>query len=129
MEYVCTTCCKDKREDEGLLPATQRYISQRIEFVFNESQRLNKPFIILSGKYGLIDSDLKIPWYDQKLEPENVAGMAPILAKQLGEKGVSKIIFYGKALTTPGWKPYYDALEQSCNQLGISITYQQVDLE
>ncbi|NET55020.1 MAG: hypothetical protein F6K47_02080 [Symploca sp. SIO2E6] len=67
MEYICTTCSKDKRTDEVLLPASQRYISRRIKFVVNESIRLNKPLIILSGKYGLIDSELKIPWYDQKL--------------------------------------------------------------
>ncbi len=129
MEYLCTTCCKAKREDDKLLPATQRYISERIEFVSDDSKRLKKPFIILSGKYGLIDSDLKIPWYDQKLEPENVADMVPILINQLAEKGVSKIIFYGKSPTTPGWKPYYDTLEQACDQLGIPIAYQIVDLE
>lgn len=129
MEYLCTTCCKDKRDNDELLPATQRYISERIEFVFKESRRLNKPFIILSAEYGLIDSDSKIPWYDKKLEPETVAGMIPILSKQLLEKEVSTIIFYGKPRTTPGWKPYYDALEQSCNQQGVSITYQQVDLD
>ena len=129
MEYLCTTCCKDKREDDGLLPASQRYISERIEFVSMESRKLGKPFIILSGKYGFIDSDHKIPWYDQALEPENVAEMLPMLTEQLLDKGVSKIIFYGKPRTTQGWEPYYDALEQSCNQLGILITYHQVGLD
>ena len=79
-----------------MLPATQRYISERIEFVFSEGRRLDKPFIFLSGKYGFIDSDYKILWYDKALEPENVASMVPILTKQLLEKGGSKIFF---------WKP------------------------
>ncbi|NEP10318.1 MAG: hypothetical protein F6K14_08870 [Symploca sp. SIO2C1] len=127
MEYICTTCSKNKRKDKILLPATQRYISKRIKFVFNESRKLNKPFIILSGRYGLIDSEFKIPWYDQKLIPENVELLIPIVTKQLREKEVSKIMFYGKPRTIPDWKPYYDALEQSCNQLGISITYKQVE--
>ena len=129
MEYICTTCCKDKKEDEGLLPATQRYLSERIEFVCSESRKLNKPFIILSGKYGFIDSDFEIPWYDQKLEPEDVEDFVPHLVEQLCRKEVSEITFYGRPPTTPGWKPYYDALEQSCNQLTIPITYRQVDLE
>ena len=52
MEYICTICCKDKREDNEFLPATQRYISKRIllsfpgwgcynkriEFVFREGE-------------------------------------------------------------------------------------------
>jgi hypothetical protein len=129
MEYVCTTCCKDKREDKELLPATQRYISERIDFVAEESSRLGKPFIIFSGKYGLIDADYEIPWYDKKLEPEDVAGMIPIVKKQLLEKEVSKIRFYGKPRTTKSWEPYYEVLDQSCNQLGIPIDYQVVDLD
>jgi hypothetical protein len=129
MEFVCTTCCKDKKEDEELLPATQRYKSERIEFVAKESRRLGKPFIILSGKYGLIDSEFKIPWYDKALLPEEVTKLVPILKEQLLERDVSKIIFYGKPRTTPGWEPYYDVLNQSCNQLGITIDYQEVDLD
>jgi hypothetical protein len=129
MEYVCTTCCKDKRENRELLPATERYISERIDFVAEESGRLGKPFIIFSGKYGVIDADHKIPWYDKKLEPEDVTGMIPIVKSQLLEKGVWKIRFYGKPRTTPGWEPYYEVLEQSCDQLGIPITYQEVDLD
>jgi hypothetical protein len=129
MEYVCTICCKEKREDNELLPATDRYISERIGFVSRESRRLDKPFLILSGKYGFIDSDFEIPWYDKKLEAEDVAGMVPILTKQLLEKRVSTIIFYGKPRTTPSWKPYYDALEQSCHQANVAIAYQQVDLD
>ena len=129
MEYICTTCCKDKREDENLLPAIQRYISERIDFVAEESRKSGKPFIILSGKYGMIDADHKIPWYDKALVPEDVAGMVPIVKSQLLEKGVWKIRFYGKPRTTPGWEPYYEVLEQACDQLGIPIDYQEVDLD
>ena len=129
MEYVCTSCCKDKRDDRELLPATQRYISERIDFVAKEGRRLAKPFIIFSGKYGLIDSDLKIPWYDKALVSEDVPGMVPIVKEQLIEKDVSRIIFYGRPRTTLGWQPYYDVLDQSCNQLDIPIDYQEVDLD
>ena len=129
MEYICTTCCKDKKKDDGLLPAIQRYISKRITFVFNQSQQLQTPLIILSGKYGLIGSDDKIPWYDQKLTPEDVDALVPVLTQQLQEQAISSIIFYGRPRTTPGWEPYYDALEQACRQFDIPITYQLVNLE
>ena len=129
MEYLCTSCCKKKCTDEGLLPASQRYISERIGQVLNESIRLDKPLLILSGRYGFIDSDHEIPRYDQKLEPGDVARIVPLLVSQLREKGVSKTVFIGRPRTTPGWKPYYDALEQAFNQLGILVTFQQVDIE
>ncbi|MCP5107065.1 MAG: hypothetical protein GY950_27010 [bacterium] len=126
MEYICTTCCKDKREDAGLLPAIQRYLSKRIEFVYEESIRLNRPLIILSGKYGYIDAEEKIPWYDQQLLPGDVDGLIPQLVRQLKEKEAEKIIFYGKPKTTPGWEPYYDALEGSCRRLGIPVEYRPI---
>ena len=75
MEYVCTTCSKAKKRDEKLLPAIQRYVSARIDFVSQESQRLGWPLLIFSGKYGLITADLPIPWYDQALVEEDVPTM------------------------------------------------------
>lgn len=129
MQYICTTCSKNKREDQVLLPANQRYISSRISFVVNESIRLNKPLIILSGKYGLIGAEFEIPWYDQKLLPENVESLVETLIKQLQKKQASKIIFYGRSRTIPDWKPYYDALEQACNQLDILISYVRLECE
>jgi hypothetical protein len=129
MEYVCTTCCKDKKTDEELLPASQRYISERIDFVSQESIKLRKPFLIFSGFYGFIDADFMIPWYDKALENEDVLNMIAIAKEQLLEKKVSKIIFYGKPRSIPGWESYYEVLEKSCNQLGIPITFRETDLD
>lgn len=126
MEYICTTCCKEKRVDENPLPAIDRYLSPRIQFVFAESRRLNKPFIILSGKYGLLEADDKIPWYDKKLMAEEVDQLVPTLVAQLTQKGITKIIFCARPRTTPGWEPYYEAIERACAQLGIPLAYQQV---
>ena len=77
----------------------------------------------------MIDADHKIPWYDKALEPEDVASMIPMVKSQLLEKGVWKIRFYGKPRTTKSWEPYYEVLEQSCDQLGIQITYIEIDLD
>lgn len=128
METICTICSREKDRAEGLLPAAQRYVSERIMFASQESRRLGKPLLIFSGKYGLLDADARIPWYDQRLEPEGVAGMVPMLVGQLRDKGVTTIIFYSKPPTAPGWKPYYDALEQACQQTGVLIIYRPVDL-
>jgi hypothetical protein len=129
MEVICTTCCKDKSEAEGLLPAVQRYLSERIDFVSKEAKKLGKPLIILSGKYGFIAADHEIPWYDQALEAGRVAGMLPMLVEQLEGMQVSRIVFYAQPRTAPGLEPYYHALERACSPLGISITYKEVDLD
>ncbi|MBE9183860.1 hypothetical protein IQ270_03750 [Microcoleus sp. LEGE 07076] len=123
MKYICTTCSKEKRHDKALLPANQRYISGRISFVISESQRLSTSLLILSGKYGLIDVEREIPWYDQKLVAGDLETLVNILVKQLQDKQVSEIIFYGRSREIPDWKPYYDVLEQSCRQLNVTISY------
>ncbi len=129
MEYICTTCCKDKRKDSEPLPAIERYLSRRIDYVHQESIRLNRSLLILSGKYGFIPDDYEIPWYDLKLTPEQVETLLPALISQLKEKQVTAMIFYGRPRTTPGWQPYYDALERSCKHLGITVEFKHTDLE
>ena len=129
MEYFCTNCCKEKREDQGLLPAIKRYKSTRIDFVYNESINAGSPFMILSGKYGFIDANDEIPWYDQILMPEQVPSIVPKLVMQLREKNVSKIIFYGKAETTEGWSAYYSAIKSAASALDIPVKFRIVDMD
>lgn len=129
MKCVCTICCKEKREDPGLLPARQRYTNKRIDFAGQESARLGLPFLIFSGKYGVIDADYEIPWYDQILLPEDVPAMINLLTSQLQEKNVSNLIFIAEQKSTPGWAPYYDALEQACKQLKIPITQHIINID
>lgn len=43
MRCYLTTCCAEKREDEGLLPAKERYQSERVKHVVSESERSNVP--------------------------------------------------------------------------------------
>lgn len=129
MEYICTICCKEKSIDTNDLPAIERYVSSRIKFVLSESQRLGKRFVILSGKYGLLEPSDKIPWYDQKLIVERIPEMVPVIVAQLLNKRVTKITFYGKPRTTSEWQPYYEALEKACRELGIPIQYRQIDFD
>ena len=61
MTIVCTICSAENRADEELQPAVDRYLSERIRWVHAESRRLERPFVILSGKYGLLGPDERIP--------------------------------------------------------------------
>jgi hypothetical protein len=129
MEFLCTICCKDKRTDSGLLPAMDRYLSERIAFVYQESLRLRKPMLILSGKYGLLRPEDPIPWYDQKLVMEAVPKIIPIITAQLKEKGVIQITFYCHPKTDKNWYPYHAVLEQACQKQDVEISYQFLELE
>jgi len=124
MEYLCTTCCKRKRRDVLPLPALERYLSRRIRCVWNESRRLHKPMLILSGKYGLVKPDEKIPWYDQALLPDVVEALATKAAQQLRGRGATSLGFYALPRNLRGWQPYYDVIENTCAQLGIELRFQ-----
>ncbi len=114
MEHLCTTCCKRKRRDEGSLPAMQRYLSGRIRFVHGESLRLAVPLLLLSGRFGLLKPDDRIPWYDERLSYDKAHKLVPFIANQLNEYGVTAIAFYARPRLTSGWGPYYDVLERAC---------------
>jgi len=123
MEYFSTTCCKRKRRDTQPLPALERYLSRRIRFVWQESRRLNKPLLILSGKYGLLDPREKISWYDQALLSTEVDKLTPEITKQLSARRVSGLIFYARSRNTHGWRPYYEAIENACAHVGIKLRF------
>jgi len=124
MEYLCTTCCKRKRRDVQLLPALERYLNRRIRFVWQESRRLNKPLLILSGKYGLVEPDKKIPWYDQALHSDGVEALAQKATRQLRARGATRLRFYALSRNTRGWQPYYGVIEKACAQLGLELRFQ-----
>ena len=105
------------------LPALERYLSRRIRFVWQESRRLNKPLLILSGKYGLLAPDGKIPWYDQALLPAAVEALAQKAAQQLRARGATSLRFYTLPRNTRGWQPYYDVIEKACAQLGLELRF------
>jgi hypothetical protein len=121
MDFICTTCCKEKRTDDGLLPAVQRYTDDRISYVAQESKRLSQPLLILSGKYGLIKAETPISWYDQALLDEDVEDMVPHVATQLTHHRAATILFYAEPSIKDGWWPYHELLEQACRQADVEL--------
>lgn len=126
MEYLCTTCCKRKRRDAQPLPARKRYLSRRIRFVLQESRRQKTPMLILSGKYGLLEPDQKIPWYDQALLANEIDNLAQKLAQQLARREVSSVVFYARPRKNVGWRPYYAAIEAACARLKVPLRFKTV---
>lgn len=120
MKYLLTICSKEKRTDEKLLPAIERYLDPRIIQVFNISQDLDTGFLIFSGKYGILEPDELIPYYDQILLEDQVDSMVKKVLPQLEKLQVSELVVYGKNKETNlSWRPYYDVLRIACENLKI----------
>ena len=129
MKCYFTTCCAEKREDEKLLPAKERYQSERVKYVVSESERLNVPLLFLSGKYGVLDANDLIPWYDKALTEKDIDDLIPKVVEQLSNRDVTEITLFARPRRTSGWGPYYAVIEQACEELNINIEYRMVDVE
>jgi hypothetical protein len=72
MNLLILSCSQSKRPDAGLMPAYERYDGPAYK-VFRCWERQNPywetalSIWILSGKYGLISSDVQIADYDQRM--------------------------------------------------------------
>ncbi len=127
MKYLITICCKRKRRSPESLPAVRRYWSRRIQFVQAESKRLNRPFLILSGQYGLLSPEEPIPWYDHVLRDGDVEALARVVAGQMRNREVTEFVFYARPRTTAGWAPYFAGLELACRQRSIPLSVRLLD--
>tara|TARA_Y100000310_G_C20394295_1_gene674307 strand:- start:181 stop:579 length:399 start_codon:yes stop_codon:yes gene_type:complete len=122
MEIYCTICCKEKRTNKELIESNKRYISERIKAIHNKSKKDNVEFRILSGKFGLLKSKEKIPWYDHQLTMEEIPQLDKIVKRQLSSQKIDKIIFFVRdSHSHPDWKPYIELLEKSCSNQKISL--------
>ena len=119
MKIICTICSRAKREDAELLPAEERYTATHIKTVKEIAQKDGVPFYILSGKYGLISSQTKIPYYDYYLENSAVDELSERVSKQIQEVGITEINFYGEEKDS--WLPYKNALEKGVKSSGIIL--------
>lgn len=121
MDVLCTTCCRQKRDDPGLLPARERYLSARIRFADAESRRRDLPLRILSGRFGLLAPETLIPRYDHALQPADVPRLLPLVARQLAELGAQRLVLYAEPRHHAGWEPYYQLLEEACKLGDVAL--------
>ena len=127
--YVVTYCSRDKDPSSNLMPAGDRYLSSRIGMANEVSSLLEVGVLILSGKYGLIGPDLKIPDYDHLLTQEQVPGHAQVLGQSLRQLEATKIMFITRDLTIdPGTGPYREAMRLACLDAGVDFRVKEMGL-
>jgi len=122
MKIYCTICCKEKRNDKEPIESINRYISERIKSIYEKSKKDAVEFRILSGKFGLLKLNEKIPNYDYQLFAKKVPEMVQIVCKQLSSQNIGKVIFFaGNPKLNPDWKPYINLIQKSCSNLDIFL--------
>ena len=106
----------------GVLPAIERYISPRIQSVYRLATANGNDFLILSGKYGLMDAQQPIPWYDHLLVAEEIDQMVSLVVKQLVDFGVQSLTFYtADEKSDPSWHPYCEVIRRSTATAGVRL--------
>ena len=126
MHFYCTTCCKEKNASKKLMPAIRRYLDPRILNIYERSISDGRKFVILSGKYGFIEAETPIPWYDKKLEMEDVDELVSTLSPQIKELGVTNLTFFGlDRKENPDWEPYYKAVEKACAKKCVGLSFER----
>ncbi|MCH2043804.1 MAG: hypothetical protein MK212_06645 [Saprospiraceae bacterium] len=115
MLAYCTYCSANKHYSEIKVSAIQLYDSTRITEVFEAATKANIAFVILSGKYGIIEADEQISYYDHLLLPSEVENHASLLASQILSKHITKIQFYTNSIERDkNLKAYIDCIIKAC---------------
>ena len=119
---VCTICCREKDQAEGVLPAWRRYKSKRIDAVAELARESDLPFIILSGKYGLIDADEPIPYYDKLMGEGDLGDIIGANIAFLEKNKVKKVIFLcPDPAIDPHVKPYLRSIQAAARGTGCGL--------
>lgn len=122
MKIICTYCSGAKSEDGGLLPAVQRYLSDRIVNLGMSADESGFDFMILSGEYGLIDRDYPLPLYDHLLQPSEVDKLSSKVATTLCMAGVKEVVYHTAAPEIfSAVRPYLAVIESACDRASVAL--------
>ncbi|MDO9514034.1 MAG: hypothetical protein Q7J59_05445 [Elusimicrobiota bacterium] len=127
--YFITHCSKEKSSDTALLPALRRYLAPHIEYVYKQAQVSGAGFLIFSGKYGFLEADEPIPYYDTLLSRGDFAIMADKVDAQYKKYAFDKLSFFHLDITKdPKLAVYRDFIESFAVRNGIEAEFQTLDM-
>ena len=128
MTIFCTYCSAEKETAAELLQAIQRYQSDRIKRIKMAALFAGAKFFILSGKYGLLDPNELIPYYDHLLIADEVEAHAFKLAEQIEQYGITQIVFFTLPVSRDEkLAPYHAALRLACTMASIPLRFVEID--
>jgi len=127
MLVYLTYCSAQKNFSKKALPAIQLYDSERISKVFELAKSQNAKFVILSGKYSLVEAHQQINYYDHLLNQTEVESHAGVMASQIATKDISEIVFFSNSVQTdPNLLPYLRSIKRACEIAKITITIKAI---
>ena len=122
MLAYCTYCSADKHYSETLLPAIQLYNSVRINKVFEAAKKSTTPFLILSGKYGVVSANEKISYYDHLLKSSEIETHSDLISAQMMSMNITAIEFYMNSVKKDkNIYPYLDCITKACAKASIKL--------
>lgn len=126
MKLHVTYCSKNKDRTRKNLPAIERYQSERIDRVKTLSEEKDENFAILSGKYGLIEAQEEIPFYDELLRERNIPQLITGVKNFLKSNNVDKVIYHTKKVENER-KPYFKLVKNACEGLNIELEKKSIE--
>jgi tetratricopeptide (TPR) repeat protein len=129
MAAFCTYCSREKDTTAAPLPAWKRYRSARISKVAELASEGRVRFLILSGRFGLVESNELIPYYDHLLLDGEVQQLAEVVAGQIKEMGIDRITFFadaGRYLAQV--RPYISTIQRACSDAGITLAIEILEV-
>jgi len=122
MVLFATYCSAEKDAASGLLPAIDRYQSERISGVCSGAKSASARFGILSGQYGLISADHPLPYYDHLLQVDQIEEMAKRTQATLVEWEITEVQWFSVAFEMdPNVKRYQSVMEEAAAQAGAAF--------
>ncbi len=122
MTTYCTYCSALKKNSKEAIPAIDLYNSNRISQIYELAKLQKVNFVILSGKYGIIEANEKIEFYDHLLQNSEVEKHIELIVEQLQEKEIDKIVFFTNFLEIDfKLKPYWKCMQKACEILNIEL--------
>lgn len=117
-----TYCSADKHYSETLLPAIQLYNSVRINKIYEAAKKSTTPFLILSGKYGIVGPNEKISYYDHLLVSSEIENHSDLISMQIKSMKITVIEFYTNSITKDkNLHPYIDCITRACAKASIKL--------
>ena len=122
MKIIVTYCSGPKRKDGGLLPAIDRYLSERIRILHQLATADAAEFRIISGEFGLLSADQPIPWYDHLQSPEEVGELAQNVAAGLTDLQADAVEYHtADPARFPDVAPYHEVIEAACRVVEMNL--------
>lgn len=128
MTVFLTYCSAEKRFGDSLLPAIERYRSDRINRVYAAALATGVGFFILSGEFGLLKPNELIPYYDHLLVADEVETHRFKIAEQIKQYSITQIIFFTLPVAVDHTlAAYHECLRLACQTTSTHLSFVEID--